>query len=354
MPKTTIVTCFPLADSEEKQIRQFAGDEFEVIAASQENIADEIFKADVFCGHAKIPVDWAKVVEADRLRWIQSTAAGLDHCLVPPVIESPILVSGCSGLFAPQVAEQTMALLTGLIRRIPVFLRAQQNKQYVRRPTDDLFGKSVGIVGLGGNGQRIAQVLKPMVGRIVATDCFPEACQELVDSGVVQEVLPDDKLEDILPHVDVVIVTLPLSEANENRFSERQFQLFQPGAYLINVGRGSVVDTDSLVRNLASGRLGGAGIDVVDPEPLPRESPLWEMDNVIISPHVGAQSPLRIPVTIDLFCSNLVRFNKGESLLNQVDKQLGFPLPEHRIKFEWKTPSCPGWHVRRSWILDNR
>ena len=179
MPKKTIVTCFPLAETEVKQIQKFAGEEFEVIAASQENIAEEIFKADIFCGHAKVPVDWANVVQADRLRWIQSTAAGLDHCLAPPVIDSSILVSGCSGLFAPQVAEQTMALLTGLTRRIPVFRRAQQNKQYVRRPTGELFGKTVGIVGLGGNGQRIAHVLRPMVGRMVATDCFPEACEEL-------------------------------------------------------------------------------------------------------------------------------------------------------------------------------
>ena len=108
----------------------------------------------------------------------------------------------------------------------------------------------------------------------------------------------------MLPHMDVIIVTLPLSKSNEQRISERQFRLLKAGAYLINVGRGSVVDTDSLVRNLANGHLGGAGIDVVDPEPLPSDSPLWEMDNVMITPHVGAQSPLRVPVTIDLFCSN--------------------------------------------------
>ena len=178
MPAKTIVTCFPLTEADQQQIRKTAGDEFEVIAVAQENIAAEIFKADIFCGHAKVPVDWAKVVEAGKLRWIQSSAAGLDHCLTPPVIGSSILVSGCSGLFAPQVAEQMMALLTGLTRRIPVFLKAQQDKQYVRRPTDDLFEKTVGIIGLGGNGQRIAQVLRPLVGQVVATDCFPEACGE--------------------------------------------------------------------------------------------------------------------------------------------------------------------------------
>ena len=335
MPPKTIVTCFPLADSDVQKIRRTAGPNFNVIVAGQREIANEILKADVFCGHAKVPVDWGRVVKANKLRWIQSSAAGLDHCLTPPVIESQIVVSGCSGLFAPQVGEQMMALLLGLVRRIPVFLRAQERREYVRRPTDDLYGKTIGIVGLGGNGQRIANVLQPLVGRIVATDCFPESCQALVKNGTVQEVLPENQLEKMLPMADVIVVTLPLCEANEQRISDEQFELFKPGAYLINVGRGSVVDTDSLIRNLSSGRLGGAGIDVVEPEPLPPESPLWAMDNVIITPHVGAQSPFRIPVTVDLFCENLVRYREGRSLLNQVDKQLGFPRPEHRIELKW-------------------
>ena len=173
-----------------------------------------------------------------------------------------------------------------------------------------------------------------MVGKIVATDCFPDACKSLIDQGVVENVFGADELEEMLPACDVVIVTLPLSDDNEKRISDDQFKLFKPGTYLINVGRGSVVDTDSLVRFLSNGHLAAAGIDVVDPEPLPPESPLWEMDNVIISAHVGAQSPLRIPTTIELFCENLNRFRADRSLLNQVDKELGFPRPEHRISFE--------------------
>lgn len=339
MSLPTIVTCFPLSDRDEQRLRAFAGHDYEVKISDQESIAKEIFEADIFCGHAKVPVDWDAVVSAGRLGWIQSSAAGLDHCLTPPVIDSSILVSGCSGLFAPQVAEQMLALLTGLIRRVPVFLRAQQNRQYVRQPTDDLFGKTVGIVGFGGNGQRIAQVLQPLVGRILATDCFPEACQGLIDAGVVEDVWAAERLDEMLPQLDVVIVTLPLSEANERRVSGPQFNLLPEGAYLINVGRGSVVDTDSLVDSLESGRLGGAGIDVVDPEPLPPDSRLWSMENVIISPHVGAQSSLRVPVTIDLFGKNLQRYREGKPLLNQVDKVIGFPRPEHRIELNWKSPS---------------
>ena len=335
MPSDTIVTCFPLSESDANSIRTAAPDNFDVIVANQENIFEEIFKASIFCGHAKVPVDWNRVVANGKLKWIQSSAAGLDHCLVPPVIESKILVSGCSGLFAPQVGEQMMSLLTGLIRRSPVFFKAQQAKQFIRRPTDNLFGKTVGIAGLGGNGQRIAQILRPMVSRILATDCFVESVKNLVDQGVVDKILPAESLEEMLPEIDILIITLPLSATNEKRIGKKQFDLLRPGAYVVNVGRGSVIETKSMVDSLSSGRLGGAGIDVVEPEPLPESSPLWGMDNVIISPHVGAQSPLRIPVTIDLFCQNINRFLEGMPLLNQVDKTLGFPLPEHRIHFKW-------------------
>ena len=331
MSPKTIVTCFPLNSSEVDRIREHGKDHFEVIASDQNLIAKDIFKADIFCGHAKVPVDWQAVVDQGKLVWIQSSAAGLDHCLTPPVIDSPIVVSGCSALFAPQVAEQMMALLMGLIRRMPVFFQAQQNKEYERQPTDNIFGKTVGIVGMGGNGHRIARVLAPMVRRIIGTDCFPEACEKIVSEGAVEKVYAENKLEEILPVCDVVIVTLPLSDSNEKRISDEQFRLFKAGAYLINVGRGSVVDTDSLIRSLQRGHLGGAGIDVVDPEPLPVDSPLWDMSNVIVSPHVGAQSPLRVPVTVDLICKNMDRFLQQQPLINLVDKQLGFPRPHNRI-----------------------
>ena len=112
----------------------------------------------------------------------------------------------------------------------------------------------------------------------------------------------------------------------------------KPG-YFVNVGRGSVVDQEALVAALESGQLLGAGLDVVEPEPLPRDSRLWELDNVIISPHVGAQSPERVPDTIELFCENLRRFQLGDPMCNLVDKRLGFPLPKHRLRWdEWRCP----------------
>ena len=158
MPQT-IVTCFPVSEDLVQKMRSQLKGRFELVVSDHDRIAKDIFKADVFFGHAKSPVDWQAVVEAGKLVWIQSSAAGLDHCLTPEVIASDILVSGCSGLFARQVAEQTLALLMGLIRRTNVFFKAQAKREFVRRPTDNLYGKRVLIVGFGGNGQRIARCL---------------------------------------------------------------------------------------------------------------------------------------------------------------------------------------------------
>lgn len=296
-----------------------------------ESIGSAIMDATIFFGHAKTPVDWQAVVAQGQLKWIQSSAAGLDHCLTPEVIESDIPVSGCSALFAPQVAETSMALLMGLLRSLPVFFAAKSKQEYVRRYTDELFGKTVGIIGYGGNGQQIARTLAPMASRIIATDKFPDSTDPLPIDQRVAEIFPASQLNVLLEQADVVIVTLPLSAENEQLLSDAQFSSMKKGSYFINVGRGSVVEQDALIRHIASGHLKGVGIDVADPEPIAVDSQLWQFDNVIITPHIGAQSEFRVPRTIDLFEQNLARFVAGETLLNQVDKPLGYPRPEHRF-----------------------
>ena len=155
-----IVLCYPVESRHVDQIRA-AAPGCEVVNAGQEGIDECLPTADIFLGHAKVPVDWDRVLAAGRLRWIQSSAAGLDHCLVPGVIDSDIVVSSASGLFAPQVAEQTFSLLFGLLRRLPLFFRAEVSRQFVRLPTDDLRGKTIGIVGMGGNGRMLVRTLSP-------------------------------------------------------------------------------------------------------------------------------------------------------------------------------------------------
>ncbi|NOZ40022.1 MAG: D-2-hydroxyacid dehydrogenase [Planctomycetes bacterium] len=316
-----IVLCYPVETRHFEQI-QAAWPEAELVDAGQKRIAEELPSADIYCGHAKVPVPWDEVVRQGRLQWIQSSAAGLDHCLVPSVIAAEIPVSSASGVLAKQVADQTMALLAGTLRSLPAFFRAQQKKEFVRRPTRDLHGTRVGIVGLGGNGRVLARILKTFETTILATDWFPEQRNEYVD-----ELLPADALDEMLSRVDVLILTAPLNQHTRGMIDERRLRLLPKDAVLINVARGPLVVESDLAQVLKSGHLWGAGIDVTEVEPLSPESPLWDLPNLIISPHVGGQRASRIDDMTNLFCENLRRFRAGEPLYNRVDKTLGFPEP---------------------------
>lgn len=316
------VLCYPVTDACLQRIGEAAG-EYEVINAGQERIDELLPTADIFIGHAKVPVDWDRVLAAGRLKWIQSSAAGLDHCLVPGVVDSEIIVSSASGLFAPQVAEQTLALLLGLLRRIRLFTEATERRDFTRQPTDDLRGKTIGIVGLGGNGRYLARVLAPWDVRVIATDYF--ASGECPPE--VSQLLPADQLPELLAESDIVILTLPLNEETRLLFDDAMFARMKPGSYFVNVARGGVVSEAALVAALDSGRVAGAGLDVTEVEPLSPQSTLWDRTNVLITPHVGAQSARRVPDTTDLVCENLRRYRQGLPLWNVVDKRLGFPHP---------------------------
>jgi phosphoglycerate dehydrogenase-like enzyme len=319
-----IVLCYQHEPGHLEQIRA-AAPGHEIVDAGQERIAKEILDADIFCGHAKVPVPWAEVIRRGRLKWIQSSAAGLDHCLTPETIPSSIVVTSASGLFAEAVAEQTLALLLGLLRDLPTFFRAQQKREFIRRPTRDLHHATVGIVGLGGNGVRIAEVLRPFRTWIVATDMFTAEKPTCVD-----QLWPADQLNRLLNESDIVTLCVPLNAQTQGMIAAPQLARMKPNGLLINVARGPIVVERDLVAALQSGHLAGAGLDVTEVEPLPIESPLWDMPNVIITPHVGAQSARRADNTTDLICENLRRHFAGRPLINLVDKRLGYPTPAAR------------------------
>lgn len=318
---TRIVLCYPV---EEQHLRQIAAamPEAELIDAGQDRIAEELFRADLFCGHAKVPVDWDGVVRQGRLRWLQSSAAGMDHCLVPAVIASDIVVTSASGVLADQVAEHTIALVTAWCRNLPTFFRAQQKKEFIRRPTRDLTLSTVGIIGLGGVGRRLAELLSAFHVRILATDLFP-----LDKPDHVETLWPAERLGEMLPQVDMLVLCVPLNATTHQMIDRAVMARMKPGALLVNVARGPLVVEADLVASLEAGHLAGAVMDVTDPEPLPPESRLWAMPNVIITPHVGGQGVWRIDRMTDMFCRNLRRWQAGQPLINFLsDKRLGFPI----------------------------
>lgn len=319
-----IVLCYPV---EERHLRQIAAaaPEAEIVDAGQERVAAELMAADVFCGHAKRPVDWDDVVAAGRLLWIQSSAAGLDHCLTPSVVDSRIVVTSASGVLADQVAEHTVALLTALARSLPVFFAAQQRREFIRRPTRDLHRSSILIVGFGGVGRRVAELLSGFRTRIVACDVFPERKPKYVS-----ELRHASALDELLPEADAVILAVPLTDETRALFDAARIARMKRGAWLVNVARGPLVVEEALVEAIAIGHLAGAGLDVTTEEPLPPGSRLWDLPGVILTPHVGGQSARRIDDMTDFFCDNLRRFQTGRPLRNLVDKRLGFPTPATR------------------------
>jgi D-3-phosphoglycerate dehydrogenase len=316
-----IVLCYPVEPRHISEIARVAP-AAEIVDAGQDRIAEEIRSADIFCGHAKVPMPWRDVVTEGRLRWIQSSAAGLDHCLVPDVIESKIVVSSASGVLADQVAEHALGLAIACTRRLPLFLDQQSRREFVRRPTRDLTGATVGIVGLGGVGRRLAKVLAPFRVRILATDWYP-----VRQPPGVEFLGPPSALHEVLAAADVLFLCAPLTEHTRGMIDAAALARMKPGAILVNVARGPLVDEAALAAVLESGHLDSAALDVTPEEPPAASSPLWTAPHLIITPHVAGQSGRRIDAMTDFFCDNVRRYIRGEPLRNLVDKRLGFLEP---------------------------
>jgi D-3-phosphoglycerate dehydrogenase len=184
-----------------------------------------------------------------------------------------------------------------------------------------LHGTTVGIVGFGGNGRRLAEVLRTLKVRMLATDMFPVDKPEYVEA-----LLPPERLDEILPQVDFLVLAAPLTSQTRGMIDRRALELMKRDAFLVNMARGPLVVEQDLVEVLESGHLAGAAMDVTEVEPLPPASKLWELPNVIITPHVGGQSRTRIEDMTNFFCENLRRWQSGRPLANLIDKRLGFPV----------------------------
>jgi D-3-phosphoglycerate dehydrogenase len=204
---------------------------------------------------------------------------------------------------------------------MPEFYRAQRGKRFERLPTRNLHFRRIGIVGLGGVGRRLAEVLAMFRTRIVATDWCPFDKPDYVEA-----LWPADRLDDLLEFAEIVLLAAPLNEQTRGMINAAALAKMQPGSILVNVARGPLVVEKDLVAALESGHLSGAALDVTEREPLAPSSRLWDLPGVVITPHVGGQAWWRQDRVTDFFCDNLQRLQRGAPLRNQVDKRLGFPL----------------------------
>jgi phosphoglycerate dehydrogenase-like enzyme len=255
---------------------------------------------------------------ARQVRWIHTSSAGVDELLCPEFFERDfILTCGKGESVANLLAEHALALLLALTRGIVVAARQTQWRRadFPVRPTE-LRGMTRGIVGLGGVGRALARRAAAFDMRVIGIKAHPTP-----PPPDVEAVWGPDRLPDLLACADVVVLILPNTPQTLNSFGEAQLRQMKPSALLINVGRGQVVDGAALERALVEGWIAGAGLDVMPEEPWPAESPLWRLDNVLITPHIAGNSPQRAARDLSVFCTNMTRFVRGEALVGVVDRR---------------------------------
>lgn len=253
-----------------------------------------------------------------NLRWVHTISAGVDHLLFPELRDSEVILTNASGVFNVPIAETVMAYILAVVKRLPEFWARQREHRWEKLPLRELHGLTVGIIGLGDIGTEVARLCRAFGMRVLGLR------RRLAPSDVADEVLPPDRLHDLLARSDFVVIAVPLTAQTRGMIGRAELAAMKPDAWLINISRGAIVDEEALIEALRAGHIGGACLDVFAEEPLPAESPLWDMPNVIITPHNSWSSPHIEEREIDLFLENLRRYVAGEPLLNVVDKQAGY------------------------------
>lgn len=257
-----------------------------------------------------------------NLRWFQQAGAGADWLDRNPEFRgSPVTLTNASGVCAIPISEHMLGLLLALARDLPASVRSQKDHQWGRRGRQvfELAGKRVLVLGGGAIGARFALLCAAMDMEVVALRRNPVASED----GAIRTVGPDDLAVE-LSLADVIANTLPLTSETRHILGRSQFDAMRDGAIVLNIGRGGTIDEGAMIDALRRGKLLGAGLDVFEKEPLPEESPLWEMDNVIITSHYSGSTPSYNERAFAIFLDNLERYLRDEPLRNVVDKDLGY------------------------------
>lgn len=257
---------------------------------------------------------------APNLRWIHTPSAGVEHLLIPEILERDIVLTNSAGAQAIPIAEFVLMYMLNHAKRA-FDLKALAPDEWDRGddiPCDELFERTLLIIGYGNIGAEVAKRARAFGMRILASRRHPRP------TDGVDLMVGESGWRDLLPQADYVVIATPLTAATRGMFDADAFRRMKSSAYLINIARGQIVDTDALLEALHSGRIAGAALDALPVEPLPPDHPLWKAPNVWITPHISYSSPRTRERTVNLFFENLRRYLNGEPLLNVVDKAAGY------------------------------
>ncbi len=290
---------------------------------SYDRVPEEIVDADVFIGWSLRPEQFRI---AKKLKWIHSPAAAVHQLMYPELINSNVILTNSSSVHGPVVAEHAIAVVLALAKRLPQAMHYQARRIWAQelmwneypRPCE-VAGSTVLVVGLGGIGREFATRAKALGMKVIAVRENPSK-----GPGPADEVYGPDKIDELLPKADYVLLCTPVTPATNAIMNKDRLNRMKHSAYLINVARGPLVDEAALVEALQTDRIAGAALDVFVEEPLPPDSPFWSLENVLITPHTAAVTEKLWERHYELIVENLNRFLAGKSLLNRVDTKRGY------------------------------
>lgn len=327
-----VVITFALPEQHLQRLHtEFPEIEF-VVCPDQEQLPEQLRTAQALIGGPLTP---ELLAICPQLRWMQSNSAGVDRVLTPELVEHDIIVTNYSGAQASNMAEHLLAMMFVFARSLPLLMRRQVVGEWTTQPPDELprlpptryFARftmelshqTLAIAGLGDVGRELAKRAKGIGMRVIGSRRQPGD----VPSGVDRIFGPDDWHE-MLSEADHVAICLPLTPRTQHLFGEAAFRAMKSSAYIYNTSRGAIIDQDALIEALQAGDIAGAGLDVTTPEPLPPESPLWCMPNVLITCHTSGASPYIEERGFDIVVENIHRYLHDRPLLNLVDKREGY------------------------------
>ncbi len=314
-----IASMMKFSQAEEAQIRA-AAKNVELVMITDAKQSKQIAEAEAIIGM----LNGANLMQARNLKWMQATGAGVEN-MSKELVEHPCILTNMQRIFAPVIAESAIGLLLSLTRgliqlSVPAFKERKWKETPDELILDDLYGKTIGIVGMGGIGSETARRLHyGFQMRVLGTDAKP-----LHKPDFVAELHDPNWLMSMVPQVDVLMSAAPLTKETKGMFNEQVFGKMKKSAYFINVSRGGLVNQEALVSALKEGRLRGAGLDVTTPEPLPSDHPLWTCPNLVISPHNSGHAAIRQVRLMALITENVRRYSLGLPLMNVVDKVKGY------------------------------
>jgi D-2-hydroxyacid dehydrogenase (NADP+) len=295
-----------------------------IVAYDEGELLTEIVDADIYFSW-RITREVYKV--AINLKWFHSGAAGIGASLFSEIINSPLIITNSKGISASAIAEHALCLMLALNRQLKIYFSYQLEHYWAKDELIEQYkipqvleGKSLGIIGLGHIGKELARRAHCFGMKVIAVDKLIAGDK----IGVVDKLFPEDGLPELLKTSDYVVVCVPLTKNTWGLIGKKELRLMKPTAFLINVARGKIVKQEDLINALQEGKIAGAALDVVEEEPLPRESALWSMDNVIITPHIAGVFPNYWEKCVNLFIENYKRFIEKKELINVVNKKEGF------------------------------